>query len=208
MSTSSKKIDAVVSGAIARLLRQHHFKKDGRTFRKQVGAACQVVNVQSSHGNSWDEAHFYINLGIYSAELAQLLGQTVGNKLKEYQCHIRRRLEPDTSGRWTLTPETDLLALSAEVAGYLEKDGLPWLEGGLDKQTLSAYLQPSIGLESIAAALLVGDEAEAQARLKRNQAILEERGNSEAALRLRQKVRGLRRRLENLEEHDDIGKFE
>lgn len=123
MSLSSKKIDAVVSGELGRWLRAQGFRKDGRTFRRWDGSVCLIVNVQASHGNTWEEARFYVNLAAYHTK-----NPPVPDRPKEYEAQSRRRLEPQGHGWWTLTPDTDCSAVSTEVAALLETEGLPWLQ--------------------------------------------------------------------------------
>lgn len=127
-SLSAQAIDAVTGGEIKRVLHQHGFKKDGRTFRRQVGRRWLIVNIQASQGNTSDEARFYVNLAVYTPPLSVWLGLTVQDKPKEYHGQFRKRLEPDGVGWWTLTPASDLDSVSAEVAALLLSRGLPWLE--------------------------------------------------------------------------------
>ena len=132
MSLSSQRIAEVISGELGRWLHSRGFRREGRTFRRWDGPFCLIVNVQASTGNSWEAARFYINLAVYHDEKASPLGRP-----KEWQGYSRRRLEPLGCGWWTLKPETDLLAVSAEVATLLEKVGLPWLTQ--EQTKLAAY---------------------------------------------------------------------
>ncbi|WP_167757787.1 DUF4304 domain-containing protein [Deinococcus fonticola] len=128
MSLSGQAIDAVTSGEVKRVLRQRGFKKDGRTFRRQVGGHWLIVNIQASQGNTWDEARFYVNLAVYYPVLGVERGWPVPEKPREIHGQFRRRLEPEGAGWWTLTPASDVQSVSAEVAELLLSSGLPWLE--------------------------------------------------------------------------------
>ncbi|WP_407539813.1 DUF4304 domain-containing protein [Deinococcus radiomollis] len=135
MSIVSRRIDEVVSSELARVLKQHRFRRDGRTFRRWDGPLCLIVNVQASRGNFGENGRFYMNLALYMSELqpsaeSPSTGNSGTEKPKEFQGQRRTRLEKGAAvsdGWWEIGPETSVEALSAEVADLLEERGLTWL---------------------------------------------------------------------------------
>lgn len=92
-------------------LAQHGFVKKSLNFYKIADNLIYMLNFQKSAGNSADHLMFYVNCGIYSAELAQIQAKEVLTEPKEADCHFRARIReiagaaPD---RFAITPDTKM----------------------------------------------------------------------------------------------------
>lgn len=92
-------------------LAQHGFVKKSLNFHKITDNLIYMLNFQKSAGNSADHLMFYVNCGIYSAELAQIQAKDVLTEPKEADCHFRARIReiaevaPD---RFAITPDTKM----------------------------------------------------------------------------------------------------
>ncbi|MED1724431.1 DUF4304 domain-containing protein [Brevibacillus parabrevis] len=90
---------------------QHGFVKKSLNFYKIADNLIYMLNFQKSAGNSADHLMFYVNCGIYSAELAQIQAKEVLTEPKEADCHFRARIReiagaaPD---RFAITPDTKM----------------------------------------------------------------------------------------------------
>lgn len=92
-------------------LAQHGFVKKSLNFCKITDNLIYMLNFQKSAGNSADHLMFYVNCGIYSAELAQIQAKDVLTEPKEADCHFRARIReiaevaPD---RFAITADTKM----------------------------------------------------------------------------------------------------
>lgn len=93
------------------LLKEHGYAKKGLHFSKATDAMTYIISFQKSAGNSADQVMFYVNCGIYSAELAEIQGKAVKDAPAEVECHFRERIEHIAQGvpaRYELTEATDI----------------------------------------------------------------------------------------------------
>lgn len=150
----------------------HGFAKKSLTFSKPADGMVYVINFQKSGGNSADNVMFYVNCGIYAAELAQLQSREPLAAPEEADCHFRSRIEsiakslPD---RCAITPDTDMDALRAALLGGLAEvlqfyDTMTSARAIVDYYTAGPYLH--LGEESFRLLLQAGDTAAAQRYLK------------------------------------------
>lgn len=101
----------------------HGFAKKGLNFIKVANKLVYLFNFQKSAGNSADQVMFYVNCGIYAAELAELQGKAIPADPREVDCHFRARMEqiaeamPD---RFSIIPDTDMNDLRETLLGGLE----------------------------------------------------------------------------------------
>ncbi|MBU8712389.1 DUF4304 domain-containing protein [Brevibacillus parabrevis] len=92
-------------------LAQHGFVKKSLNLYKITDNLIYMLNFQKSAGNSADHLMFYVNCGIYSAELAQIQAKDVLTEPKEADCHFRARIReiaevaPD---RFAITADTKM----------------------------------------------------------------------------------------------------
>jgi hypothetical protein len=68
---------------IAPVLKATGYTKESATWRRSRPPFIHVLNIQ---GSQWSRS-FYFNLGIYITDLGSL------NRPKEYECHVRQRLD-------------------------------------------------------------------------------------------------------------------
>ena len=112
-------ITAVVRTHLKPVLTARGFKSSGSTFKRRMGEATQVVNVERSSRNGALSARFYINGSVYLPALDAVIGEPIIEDPDEPSCHVRLRPNDADSGarrEYDVTLETDAEALGAEVA--------------------------------------------------------------------------------------------
>jgi hypothetical protein len=170
MSEIARSIDEVLRLGLTDWMKAHSFKKSGRNWHKKLGDNWLIVNVQASEGNMGSEGKFAINLGVYATAIAALAGQKpLEGKPKEYESTVRKRLGVLAYGYdrwWSITPHSDLNAISADVVEKMQLFGLPWLNAHTENSQISAALKDTPSLLSICSAWVTGSREEATSRLK------------------------------------------
>ncbi|WP_369997657.1 DUF4304 domain-containing protein [Paenibacillus sp. RC84] len=105
-------------------LSKHGFAKKGLNFSKTTEGLIYIINFQKSSGNSADNVMFYVNCGIYAAELAQIQSKEILTAPQEVECHFRARIKeiaravPD---RFAITPDTNRDDLRKTLLSGLEE---------------------------------------------------------------------------------------
>ncbi len=79
------------------LLATFGFNKKGPNFYKRTDNLIYLINFQKSAGNTTNQVMFYVNCGIYAAELAQIQSQEILTAPKEVECHFRARMREITA---------------------------------------------------------------------------------------------------------------
>jgi len=118
MPSARDLITGVVSRGVVPLTKPAGFKRGGLNFHRRRGETVQVVNVQLSQGNVGSEGRFYVNVGIAFDALRTLEQRPIEERPTEPECHFRSRLErlvPGAPAHWTVSGQTDLEALAAEL---------------------------------------------------------------------------------------------
>ena len=72
-SDIAKKIDQVAGGELAARLKEHGYRKKGRTFHRRTDEATCIVNVQASVTNAGHEGMFTVNVGVYFPKIEEPL---------------------------------------------------------------------------------------------------------------------------------------
>jgi hypothetical protein len=109
-----KTIKQIVDASIKPLAKSAGFRKKHYTFFRRRESLLQVVNVQSSIYNFGVSGGFFINTGIAVDALRLMEGKPIVEELKEYECHLRHRIEdyfPSAPQEWKITPTTDMTAM-------------------------------------------------------------------------------------------------
>ncbi|WP_258956975.1 DUF4304 domain-containing protein [Rhodococcus globerulus] len=70
--TAEQSFAALLEVSAVPLLKQHGFRKQKLTFRRERD---DVVNLQRSAGNSYESIRFYINWGVYSPRFDRIIGK-------------------------------------------------------------------------------------------------------------------------------------
>ena len=112
-------ITAVVRTHLKPVLTTRGFKSSGSTFKRRVGEATQVVNVERSSRNGALAARFYINGSVYLPALDAVIGKPLIEDPDEPSCHVRLRpndADPGARREYDVTLDTDAEALGAEIA--------------------------------------------------------------------------------------------
>ncbi|UQZ84617.1 hypothetical protein SK3146_03872 [Paenibacillus konkukensis] len=105
-------------------LSKRGFAKKSLNFYKPTESLIYMFNFQKSSGNSTDNVMFYVNCGIYSAELAQVQSREIMTAPHEADCHFRARmreiaeLAPD---RFAITSDTNMDDVRTTLLGGLEE---------------------------------------------------------------------------------------
>ena len=95
-------------------LRKDGFRGSGSTFRRRLGELTHVVNLQ---GSKWGDECF-LNLGAHLNFLAPVGGESPDpEKLKEYECAFRTRVNPEASPAkgWSYGTNDEAAHLSIEA---------------------------------------------------------------------------------------------
>lgn len=105
-------------------LSKQGFAKKSLNFYKSSESLVYMFNFQKSSGNSTDHVMFYVNCGIYSAELAQIQSREFVTAPHEAECHFRSRLGEITESvpdRFSITPDTNMEELRKTLLDGLEE---------------------------------------------------------------------------------------
>jgi hypothetical protein len=133
-SAIGKRIDAVLRVGLPSLLKEHGFKKQGRTWRRVRGDGTQIVSVQGSQWNAGDEGRLTVNLAAYYPAVAKLSRMAIKAAPGEIDGHIRVRIGQLMPGKrdfwWTIErgAAADLGDLGVDVAEKLHAHGLPFVD--------------------------------------------------------------------------------
>ena len=112
-------ITAVVRTHLKPLLAARGFTSSGPTFKRRVGEAVQVVNIERSKRNGALAARFYINGSVYLPALDAVIGEPVIADPDEPSCHVRLRpndADPGARREYDVSLDTDAQSLGADVA--------------------------------------------------------------------------------------------
>ncbi|AMM23970.1 DUF4304 domain-containing protein [Variovorax sp. PAMC 28711] len=114
----------------------------GSTFKRRVGEATQIVNVERSSRNGALAARFYINGSVYLPALDAVIGEPLIEDPDEPSCHVRLRpndADPDARREYDVTLDTDADSLGAEIASDVTAL-LDMLDGLTTPQAAVAHL--------------------------------------------------------------------
>lgn len=107
------------------------YRKRGNTFLAERNDVLLLVQLQKSHKTTRDTLIATLNLGVFSPALSQKLG-LVDERPTIPDCHWRQRigdLLPEQSDKWwEIHSEEEAIAAGNEIAGLLERYGIPALE--------------------------------------------------------------------------------
>jgi hypothetical protein len=101
------------------------FKKQHLNFYKVENGVTFMVNFQKNAYNSADYVAFYVNCGIYSADVMQTIGAPVLTHPKEYECLFNKRFESITGSE---KREFELLISGDDAKKALANDVIMELE--------------------------------------------------------------------------------
>jgi hypothetical protein len=165
-SPSSKAIDSVIQNHVKPFLKAEGFRKSARSFHRAKGEVIQVVNFQASMWNTPEGARFTINLNIVlPAFHEKWTGKPVPKNPSSAAAVCAYRiglLMPEGKDHWwEVTPDSDTVSISREVADAIKEIGLPFLDKASELEYLLIKLQaeahfPGIVMnKSLAAAILL-----------------------------------------------------
>ncbi|MFS0841078.1 DUF4304 domain-containing protein [Paenibacillus sp. 1P03SA] len=153
-------------------LAKHGFAKKSLTFSKTTEGLIYIINFQKSSGNAAEKVMFYVNCGIYAAELAQIQSKQILTGPQETECHFRARIGeiaravPD---RFAITPDTNMDDLRKTLLSGLE-EVIHFYETMTSARSIADYYMAGpflhLGEESFHLLLQSGDTAAAKHYLK------------------------------------------
>ncbi len=160
---------------LAPLLKQAGFCRHSTHFARSYGEALDVVNAQSGQWNMASSGKFTLNIGVHFSSVAIAMhGKDPMPAIpKEYYCLMRRRVGMLLPGGadcwWTITPQTDIGAVAAELASAWKDFVSPWLDKVKTIADAAAELEQRGGVDlwAAAAARLVLGEREKAAQIAR-----------------------------------------
>ncbi|MFD2330901.1 DUF4304 domain-containing protein [Cohnella sp. GCM10020058] len=153
-------------------LAERGFAKKSLNFSKSTDGLVYIINFQKSGGNSADHVMFYVNCGIYSADLARIQSKEILTTPQEPECHFRARIEElagSVPARFSITPDTNMDDLSDTLLNGLDQvlqfyDTVTGARSIVDYYVAGPYLH--LGEESFQLLLQSGDEGAARRYLK------------------------------------------
>lgn len=105
-------------------LSKRGFSKKSLNFYMTTESLIYMFNFQKSSGNSADNVMFYVNCGIYAAELAQIQSREILTAPQEAECHFRARIgeiAESVPDRFSITPDTNMDDLRKTLLSGLEE---------------------------------------------------------------------------------------
>ncbi|RAT94087.1 DUF4304 domain-containing protein [Brevibacillus sp. Leaf182] len=106
-------------------LSNHGFAKKSLNFTKRTeNSLIYMFNFQKSAGNAADHVMFYVNCGIYSAELAQIQSREILTAPQEAECHFRARIGEiveSVPDRFSITRDTNMDDVRKTLLSGLEE---------------------------------------------------------------------------------------
>ena len=120
-------LNRVIAAAVTSVLKPAGFRKAGINFHRRRGTTVQVVNIQVSHGSSWNEKRFYINVGIAFDAICDLAKLSVSETPKEYECDdrgMRDRLEKlvtPTVPHWVIKADDNIDTITDCLKSRIEE---------------------------------------------------------------------------------------
>lgn len=137
---ASKMLNAYLKDALSPVLLGAGFKATGRVYRRTVGVALQVVDIQNWKFNDSRRARFTVEVGVCFPRLLAAVADIPAyayyrpNLAKPgiTECAVRRRLgmflDPPQDTWWTVSATTGYVPPAEEVTGPLTRAALPWME--------------------------------------------------------------------------------
>ncbi|MFC5401175.1 DUF4304 domain-containing protein [Cohnella soli] len=153
-------------------LSKHGYEKKSLNFSKITDGLIYMFNFQKSSGNSADNVMFYVNCGIYAAELARIQSREILTAPQEAECHFRARIGEiveSVPDRFSITPDTNMDDLRKTLLSGLEEvihfyDTMTSARSLVDYYTSGPFLH--LGEESFHLLLQSNDVAAAKHYLK------------------------------------------
>lgn len=153
-------------------LSKRGYSKKSLNFYMTTESLIYMFNFQKSSGNSADNVMFYVNCGIYSAELAQIQSREILTAPLEAECHFRARIgeiAESVPDRFSITPDTNMDDLRKTLLTGLEEvihfyDTMTSARSLVDYYTSGPFLH--LGEESFHLLLQSNDVAAAKHYLK------------------------------------------
>lgn len=129
--SASKIVQSLVSAPLAEVLKVHGFTRKGLVFRRRVGEATQVLQVQCGTGPS-RSAKFVFNLGVLHPSVDRALKRRRVAEPGDAECTVRTRVGP-RQGRdpwWVI--QAGAKTPPSNLAARVEKAVMPWFEVATD----------------------------------------------------------------------------
>lgn len=126
-SPAQSLFDDIVQRAVTSVLKPLGFRKSALNYHRRHKDVVQVVNLQSSHGSSWDEKLFYINVGLAFDAVCQLTDNEILEVPKEQDCDsrgTRDRLESlldNTPEKWSVHVNGDAESVAHQLQTGIER---------------------------------------------------------------------------------------
>jgi hypothetical protein len=133
MSEIGKVIDRVAVDALAAPLKAAGYRRTGRTWRRRLEDAVQVVHVQASRSNVGADGRFTLTAGVYFPALAARLALFPPlDDPAEHDCHVRTRPLPQGRHWWEVRAAG--VAAPDPEAGRLFGTIFSWLDRRADRR--------------------------------------------------------------------------
>ncbi|WP_433613102.1 DUF4304 domain-containing protein [Prescottella agglutinans] len=114
--------DGVERDHVRPFLKGLGFRKRALVFTRVRDGLTDVVSLQRSSGNTGGNVRFYVNCGVYSAEFASVIGETVVERPREVDCQFRCRLDalaPGSAQWFEIAADTPAEPIGSAVVAAL-----------------------------------------------------------------------------------------
>lgn len=114
----------LLSGSVKPLLKLKGFSKKGLSFYRRLADLIFIINFQNSQGNTSAQTKFYVNCGIYSMRIDEVIGKAPCREPKEYECHFRKRISALVNAAedvYLVDAHTDLQVMGSGLLADLER---------------------------------------------------------------------------------------
>ena len=141
VSEIARVIDHIADEALADPLQATGFRRNGRTWRRRVGDAVQVVHVQASRHNAGADGEFVLNAGVYFPALAARLALFPPSDAPgEADCHVRTRPMPPGRRWWKVRAAE---AARPQDGRQMLKSVFSWLDHWAERQAVRTNARAS-----------------------------------------------------------------
>ena len=93
---SKELFNDVIKNTVSPFLKKAGFKKNGLNYHRRQGNLCYIINFQNDTYNTHWRTRFYVNCGIHSYEVDDILQRPQKKDLKSDDCYFNKRIESIT----------------------------------------------------------------------------------------------------------------
>src|SRR5690606_10807921 len=118
-----EKFNQLITDTVKPFLKANGFNKKGMDFYRKQDDLIFLLNFQSSQSNTYEQTKFYINCGIHSIKIEEVIGKKKLLEPKEYNCYFRNRISliaNSTDDGYLISQDTDIQNLGFSIIADLK----------------------------------------------------------------------------------------